>query len=192
MSSGGRLISEQKNALRRMSFLVQSSTLMFGFVRQFLTAKKYARARKGVAPLAMTAALWNAGCTVCKRLRKLEVQEFGNSSTMMAVGDHVEAKVVSVRTSVDPKATAAERALTIVPFWLAMFLRYTTVVSIKVGIMRTGRENPSGCVWISKPLSFQDLNAANPVEKAGRRMVSIATSGAREKRTGTTPKTFAR
>ena len=51
---------------------------------------------------------------------------------------------------------------------------------------------PPGCECISKPLSFQDLNAANPVEKAGRRMVSIATSGAREKRTGTMPKTFAR
>ena len=111
---------------------------------------------------------------------------------MLTVMDHVGAKAVSVRTSVDPKATAAERALTIVPFWLAMFLRYTTVVSTKVGIMRTGRENPSGRVLISKPLSFQDLNAANPVEKAGRRMVSTATSGAGKQRTGTTPKTFAR
>ena len=35
---------------------------------------------------------------------------------MMTVGDHVEAKAVFVRTSVDPKATAAERAMTIVLF----------------------------------------------------------------------------
>ena len=56
--------------------------------------------------------------------------------------DGVEARVVSVRTSVDPKATAAERAMTIVLFRLAMFLRYTTLVSAKVGIMRTGKKMP--------------------------------------------------
>ena len=59
---------------------------------------------------------------------------------MLTVGTHVEAKAVSVRISVDPRATAAERALTIVPFWLAMFLRYATLVSTKVGIMRTGKQ----------------------------------------------------
>ena len=56
---------------------------------------------------------------------------------MLIVGDHVEAKAVSVKTSVDPKATAAERAMTIVLFRLAMSLRYTTLVFTKVGIMRT-------------------------------------------------------
>ena len=56
---------------------------------------------------------------------------------MLTVMDHVEAKAVSVRTSVDPKATAAERAMTIVLFWLEMFLRYTTLVFTKVGIVRT-------------------------------------------------------
>ena len=55
---------------------------------------------------------------------------------MLTVMDHVGAKAVSVRTSVDPKATAAERAMTIVLFWLAMFLRYITLVFTKVGIMR--------------------------------------------------------
>ena len=51
---------------------------------------------------------------------------------MLTVTTHVEAKVVSVKASVDPKATAAERAMTIVLFWLAMFLRDTTLVSPKV------------------------------------------------------------
>ena len=51
------------------------------------------------------------------------------------------------------------------------------------------KKNPLGCVSISKPIIFQD---PNPVKKAGRRMVSAATSGAQEKRTGTMPKTFAR
>ena len=55
---------------------------------------------------------------------------------MLTVMDHVGAKAVSVRTSVDPKATAAERAMTIVLFRLAMSLRYTTLVFTKVGIMR--------------------------------------------------------
>ena len=50
----------------------------------------------------------------------------------------MEAKVVSVRTSVDPKATAAGRAMPIVLFWLPMFLRHVTVVSAKVGIMISG------------------------------------------------------
>ena len=59
---------------------------------------------------------------------------------MLTVMDHVGAKAVSVRTSVDPKATAAERASTIVLFSLPMFLRYTTLVSAKVGIMRTGKQ----------------------------------------------------
>ena len=56
---------------------------------------------------------------------------------MQTVFPHVEAKVVSVKASVDPKATAAERAMTIVLFWLAMSLRYTTLAFTKVGIMRT-------------------------------------------------------
>ena len=51
------------------------------------------------------------------------------------------------------------------------------------------KKNPLGCVSISKPIIFQD---PKPVEKAGRRMVSTATSGAQEKRNGTMPKTFAR
>ena len=59
---------------------------------------------------------------------------------MLTVMDHVGAKAVSVKTSVDPKATAAERASTIVLFSLPMFLRYTTLVSAKVGIMRTGKQ----------------------------------------------------
>ena len=59
---------------------------------------------------------------------------------MLTVLNPVEAKAVSVRTSVDPKATAAERASTIVLFSLPMFLRYTTLVSAKVGIMRTGKQ----------------------------------------------------
>ena len=63
---------------------------------------------------------------------------------MLTVGTHVEAKAVSVRTSVDPKATAAERTMTIVPFRLAMFLRYATLVSNKVGIMGTGKKNSRG------------------------------------------------
>ena len=61
--------------------------------------------------------------------------------------DHVGAKAVSVKASVDPKATAAERAMTIVLFWLEMFLRYTTLVlSTKVGIPLSveGFQNPSG------------------------------------------------
>ena len=70
------------------------------------------------------------------RSSHLEVQKFGSSSTTRTVGTNVEKKVVSVRTSVDPKATAAERAMTIVLFWLAMFLRYITLVFTKVGIMR--------------------------------------------------------
>ena len=80
----------------------------------------------------------------------LEVQEFGSSSTMPAVMDHVEARVVSVRTSVDPKATAAERAMTIVLFWLAMFLPYITLVSTKVGIMRK-RKFPPGVFVFENP-----------------------------------------
>ena len=66
---------------------------------------------------------------------------------MLTVGTHVEAKAVSVRISVDTKATAAERATTIVLFWLPMFLRYTTLVlSTKVGIPLSvdGFQNPSG------------------------------------------------
>ena len=70
---------------------------------------------------------------------------------MPAVMDHVEARVVSVRISVETKATAAERAMTIVLFWLPMFLRYTTLVlSTKVGIMKKipprvdGIQSPSG------------------------------------------------
>ena len=59
---------------------------------------------------------------------------------MLTVLNPVEAKAVSVRTSVDPKATAAERASTIVLFSLPMFLRYTTLASAKVGIMRTGKQ----------------------------------------------------
>ena len=59
---------------------------------------------------------------------------------MLTVGTHVEAKAVSVKTSVDPKATAAERAMTTVLFRLAMFLRHTTLVSAKVGTMRTGKQ----------------------------------------------------
>ena len=69
---------------------------------------------------------------------------------MMTVGDHVEAKAVFVRTSVDPKATAAERAMTIVLFWLAMFLRYTTLVSAKVGIIRK-RKFPPGVFVFENP-----------------------------------------
>jgi len=60
------------------------------------------------------------------------IQEFGNSSTeMLTVGSNVEVKVVSVKASVDPKATAAEWAIMIVLFWLQMFLRDTTLVSPK-------------------------------------------------------------
>ena len=59
---------------------------------------------------------------------------------MLTVLNRVEAKAVPVRTSVDPKATAAERASTIVLFSLPMFLRYTTLVSAKVGTMRTGKQ----------------------------------------------------
>ena len=70
------------------------------------------------------------------RSSHLEVQKFGSSSTTRTVGTNVEAKVVSVRTSVDPKATAAERAMPIVLFWLPMFLRHhITVVSTKVGVL---------------------------------------------------------
>ena len=47
---------------------------------------------------------------------------------ILTVGAHVERKAVSVKASVDPKATAAERAMTIVLFWLEMFLRDTTLV----------------------------------------------------------------
>ena len=59
---------------------------------------------------------------------------------MLTVGIHVEKKVVSVKASVDPKATAAERAIMIVLFWLPMFLRDTTLVSPKVGTLRTGTD----------------------------------------------------
>ena len=63
---------------------------------------------------------------------------------MLTVGSNVEVKVVSVKASVDPKATAAERAIMIVLFWLPMFLRDTTLVSPKgspkVGTLRTGTD----------------------------------------------------
>ena len=59
---------------------------------------------------------------------------------MLTVGIHVEKKVVSVKASVDPKATAAERAIMIVLFWLPMFLRDATLVSPKVGTLRTGTD----------------------------------------------------
>ena len=70
MSLGGRQISEPRNALRRMSSLVPSSTLTFGLFRQFSTVRKCALARKAVTPSAMTPVLWNAGCTVWARFRK--------------------------------------------------------------------------------------------------------------------------
>ena len=54
------------------------------------------------------------------RSSHLEVQKFGSSSTTRTVGTNVEKKVVSVRTSVDPKATAAERVLMIVLSWPQM------------------------------------------------------------------------
>ena len=41
---------------------------------------------------------------------------------MLTVGTNVEEEVVSVKASVDTKATAAERAIMIVLFWLPMFL----------------------------------------------------------------------
>ena len=57
---------------------------------------------------------------------------------MLTVGTNVEEKVVSVKASVDPKATAAERAIMIVLFWLPMlFLRDTTLVSPK-GSLKVG------------------------------------------------------
>lgn len=57
-------------------------------------------------------------------------EELGCRSAKLTVGIHVEEKVVSVSTSVDTKATAAERALTIVLFWLLNgLLRYATLVS---------------------------------------------------------------
>ena len=59
---------------------------------------------------------------------------------MLTVGIHVEKKVVSVKASVDPKATAAERAIMIVLSWLPMFLRDATLVSSKVGTLRTGTD----------------------------------------------------
>ena len=59
---------------------------------------------------------------------------------MLTVGIHVEKKVVSVKASVDPKATAAERAIMIVLSWLPMFLRDATLVSPKVGTLRTGTD----------------------------------------------------
>ena len=46
-----------------------------------------------------------------------------------------------MKASVDPKATAAERAIMIVLFWLPMlFLRDATLVSPKVGTLRTGTD----------------------------------------------------
>merc|ERR1712109_80267 len=67
-------------------------------------------------------------------------KELGNSSTeMLTVGRNVEVKVVSVKASVDPKATAAERAIVIVLFWLPMFLRDTTLVSPKDILLNLGK-----------------------------------------------------